>query len=233
MKLNEKDAIWVTSWASYNSGCSKGGWFNLDKLADLTNEEIFDEFRKMGLDPDGFDEELVVHDYDNYTGLPYYELFGEPHPITVVDFYRRLREASSNTEDATLIFMGIYETQSAEEALQTLQDEELDSWYVLDEDGFTEYVEESLISYDTDRSRIRFYIDEDKIREYYEDGFDDEEDMSEEVIEDLVEYFIEDCPIEELIDSYIDIEHYKSNILMGGSIAEFTVDKEDYYIIKY
>ena len=31
--------------------------------------------------------------------------------------------------------MGIYETQSAEEALQTLQDEELDSWYVLDEDA--------------------------------------------------------------------------------------------------
>ena len=229
MKLNEKDAIWVTSWASYNSGCSKGGWFNLDKLADLTNEEIFDEFRKIGLDPDGFDEELVVHDYDNYTGLPYYELFGEPHPITVVDFYRRLREASSNTEDATLIFMGIYETQSAEEALQTLQDEELDSWYVLDEDAFNEYSKEILMFYDKDRAGIRFYIDADKIRE----SFDGEEDMSEEDIEFYIEECVENCPIKELIDSYIDIEHYKSNILMGGSIAEFTVDKEDYYITKY
>ena len=199
--------------------------FNLDELSDLTNDEIFDEFRKIGLDPDGFDEELVVHDYDNYTGLPYYELFGEPHPLTVINFYRRLRKASFKIEDATLIFMGIYETESTEEALQTLQDEELDSWYVLDEDAFNEYSKELLMFYDKDRTEIRFYINEDKIRE----SFDDEEEDIEFYIEDI----IENCPIEELIDSYIDIEHYKSNILMGGSIAEFTVDGEDYYIAKY
>ena len=51
-----------------------------------------------------------------------------------------------------------------EEALQTLQDEELDSWYVLDEDAFNEYLKEILMFYDKDRTGIRFYIDTDKIR---------------------------------------------------------------------
>lgn len=235
MKLNEKDSIWVTSWASYNSGYSKGGWFNLDELSDLTNDEIFDEFRKIGLDPDGFDEELVVHDYDNYTGLPYYELFGEPHPITVINFYRKLREASFKIKDATLTFMGIYETESTEEALQALQDDELDSWIIMDEDTLNENLKELLMFYDKDRTKISSYIDEDKIKESFDFAVydDDEEDICEEDIEFYIEDFIENCSIKELIDSYIDIEHYKSNILMDGSIAEFTVDGEDYYISKY
>jgi YD repeat-containing protein len=232
IKLSIEDAIYVTSWAAYSEGMSlsRGGWFRLIDLANLPEEEIFNEFRKVGLEPRGRDEELVVHDYDDYTGIGYYELYGEAYPLTIVSLYEKLLEL----DEAELIaFIGVKENRGASEALEYLEDGYLNNYNYYTEQGFDEFLEEmleELVQYDPDKARQ--YIDEDQIRREYEMDISYDEDTGEP------EYEIDDYMLEEIIQSmpkerlsyYLDVEEYKREVLMDGYYEEVEIDGETYYI---
>ena len=164
---NEKTSIYITSWASYNEGLGRGGWLALEE----TNEETFiEDMKKIGLDPEGFDEELVIHDYDDYEfegGL--YKLFGEAYPLTVIKFYEKWEELE---EDEKLAFIGLLKDQGASIALEALEENALDCYLVMSEEGFEEYCRECLsCSVDSGAwDYLESYIDWDQV--YREYGWD-------------------------------------------------------------
>ena len=164
---NEKTSIYITSWASYNEGLCRGGWLVLEE----TSEETFiEDMKKLGLVPEGFDEELVIHDYDDYEfegGLS--ELFGEVYPLTVIKFYEKWQELD---DDEKLVFIGLLKNQGASIALEALKDDLLDCYLIMDEKGFEEYCQECL-SCSVDAKTwdyLSCYIDWDQV--YREYGWD-------------------------------------------------------------
>lgn len=235
-ELNDKDAIYITSWAAYNDGNSlrDGGWFNIAELADLSNEEIFDRLRLVGLEPDGYDEELVIHDYDDYSNMGYYELFGEAYPLTVINFYRKLQDLDDNE---ILAFIGIRETRSAQEALEALENEELDNYGIYTEDGFNDMLKESLevMVQAGDLDNLRMYVDEDSLKEDLEMDItiDDETGEPEYEVDDyMIEDIIESADVDYL-ERYFDMERYERDVLMDGYYSEFEWDNEVFYIYEW
>ena len=137
--MKEVTSIYITSWHQYNGGGGRGGWFALE---DLTEENYINELKKIGLDPEGRDEELVIHDYDDYEldGI-LYQLFGEAHPLTVIKFYKKWDDL---LDDEKMAFIGLAKTDSNQTALEALEEGALDCYLVYDEEGFNDYVEEGL-----------------------------------------------------------------------------------------
>lgn len=231
MILDNKDAIYITSWAAYNEGRAAGGWFNLADLTSMVPEERIEAYKAKGLDPYGRDEELVVHDYDDYTGIGYYELFGEPHPGTVIEFYEKLEGL---IENELLVFIGLRETQSTEIAMDALENETLDNWTVYSYDLMVDLAEQQLeqeistgaLGYVAD------YIDRDYIRRDLEmDISYDEEDIPEyEVEEEDIDMFIQNTPMDTL-RPYIDIEGYMRYI--ATDYSDFEHDGEIFYLVEY
>ena len=135
--MENKTSIYITSWASYNSGLGRGGWVALEEL---TTDNFTETMEKIGLDPEGFDEELVIHDYDDYElngGL--YELFGECYPLQVVEFWEKWENLDN---DEKMAFIGLLETDGKQTALEALENDSLDCYYVTDENGFHDYCQE-------------------------------------------------------------------------------------------
>lgn len=227
-KLSREDAIYITSWGSYNEGNGVGGWYLLSELADLLDDnddeerEFYNRLIKDGFDIYGQDEELVVHDFDDYTGIGYYEIFGEPYPLTVARFYKKLEDLSDNELGA---FIGIKETYSISEALQELDDDNLDDYTVYTEADF-DYM---LIEF-ADKTDTR-YLDYDAIKEYLEDGIDYDEDGEPEYeIDDyMIEDFIENSS-PQYLERFFDFEAYKRDVLMDGNYSEFSFDGNVYYL---
>jgi len=236
-ELSTKDAIYVTSWAAYNDGnsLSNGGWFMLDDLAALSNEEIFDEFRKVGLDPTGYDEELVVHDFDDYSGVGYYELFGEPYPLTVVELYRDL-QALDNDELA--VFIAIKELRSADEALAMLRGNELGDFGIMDEASFDSMLQEdveSMMGNPKFLEHFQIYIDREALKRDLEFDIEYDEETGEPEYE-IDDYFLDEV-IEtasmEFLERYFDFDEYKRDVLMDGFYEEFDLEGETYYLYEY
>jgi antirestriction protein len=132
-------SVWITSWARYNEGRLSGCWIKLDGL----NEEgLKAELTKRGFDIQGFDEELVIHDYDDYTGGSF-QSFGEDNPFTVLKVYNKY-EALNDYEKA--IFAAILEVESRAEALEALEEGSLDNWYLHSEEDMQLQAEEYIYS---------------------------------------------------------------------------------------
>ena len=148
-------SIWITSWARYNEGRLSGFWIKLDGL----NEEgLKAELTKRGFDIEGYDEELVIHDYDDYTGGSF-QSFGEDNPFTVLKVYNQY-EALDDYEKN--IFAAILEAESRQEALEALEEGSLDNWYLHSEEDMMEQAEEyirSIISNQEAYDSISQYID--------------------------------------------------------------------------
>lgn len=226
--LSREDAIYVTSWAAYNEGRAVGGWFNLNDLSELTLEEIMDEFKKTGLDPYGRDEELVVHDFDDYTGVGYYELFGEPYPLTVVDFYRQLKELD---EEELAAFIGLVEDHGSTVALENLEEGTLDNWGVYDEETFKDFAAEIAQSYieSGDLPYIMDFIDREQIRRELEMEVSyDEQGLPEYEIDDyLLDDFIQSLD-QERLGYYLDLDDFAR--YLATDYSEFEHDGSKYYL---
>jgi len=161
--LDSRDAIWVTSWASYNDGTMHGGWIILEEVVGLPPRELEDVYEKLGLDPSGYDEELVIHDYDDYSGIGLYEMFGETHPEEVINFYALLMDLDSS--EITIV-KAIREAIGPEEAREAVENGALGDYILLSEedirDDFYTRVEELDIPQD-----LKDAMDADKyIRDY-------------------------------------------------------------------
>jgi antirestriction protein len=132
-------SVWITSWARYNEGRHSGLWFKLDGL----NEEgLKAELKKRGFDIEGFDEELVIHDYDDYTGAGF-QSFGEDNPFTVLKVYNQFEALDDHEKN---IFAAILETHSRAEALEALEEESLNDWSLYSEEDMMEQAEEYIYS---------------------------------------------------------------------------------------
>lgn len=198
--LHIDDAIYVTSWGAYNGGWHAGGWFKLADLAGLDKEEIFDVFEEIGLQPRGRDEELVIHDYDDYSGLGYYNMFGETYPLRVIEFYE---EVIGLDDQELLAFIGIADQHGIKYAMEHLENGTLDDTFVVSEAGFDEMVDEDISMFSKDRCLQ--YIDTDKLHDYFSEGYYDEDDedaefdasdadvvnMAEEYGEDFLRGFVD------------------------------------------
>jgi antirestriction protein len=148
-------SVWITSWARYNESRHPGCWIKLDGLDE---EGLKAELTKRGFDIEGFDEELVIHDYDDYTGGDF-QSFGEDNPFTVLKVYNQF-EALNDHEKA--IFAAILDTHSRAEALEALEEGSLDNWYLHSEEDIQEEAEEyirSIISNQEAYDSISRYID--------------------------------------------------------------------------
>jgi hypothetical protein len=148
----ENTQIYVTSWGSYNEGAGRGGWIDLDVI----DEDNFDQrIKEVGLDVKGDDEELVIHDYDDYEFNGFLDRHvGEANPIEVVKFYQKWINLG---EQEKVAFIGLIETQSDEEALTAL-----------DEDAFTQFCEECLsCNFTADWQLVEKYIDWDRVKSDY------------------------------------------------------------------
>ena len=139
--MKEVTSIYITSWHQYNNRSGVGGWYELEGLAAMEDSEVFEMLKKDGIDVYG---ELVVHDFDDYEEIGLYELFGECNPYEVISFYRKFIELD---ESEQLAFIGLLKTDGKQTALGALEDESLDNYIVLDEDGFTSECEEFIASY--------------------------------------------------------------------------------------
>lgn len=132
-------SIWVTSWARYNEGRLSGCWIKLDGL----NEEgLKAELKKRGFDIEGFDEELVIHDYDDYTGGGF-QAFGEDNPFTVLKVYNQYEALDDHEKN---IFAAILEVESRAEALEALELGSLDHWCLYSEEDMQLQAEEYIYS---------------------------------------------------------------------------------------
>lgn len=148
-------SVWITSWARYNEGGLSGFWIKLDGL---DKEGLRAELKKRGFDIDGFDEELVIHDYDDNTGGGF-QSFGEDSPFTVLKVYNQY-EALDDYEKA--IFAAILDTHSRAEALEALEEGSLDNWYLYSEEDMMTQAEEYIYSMIGDQEAydsITRYID--------------------------------------------------------------------------
>jgi antirestriction protein len=132
-------SVWITSWARYNEGRLSGCWV---KLNGLNEEGLKAELTKRGFDIEGYDEELVIHDYDDYTGGGF-QAFGEDNPFNVLKVYTKF-EALDDHEKA--IFAAILEVESRAEALEALEEGSLDNWYLHSEEEMMEQAEEYIYS---------------------------------------------------------------------------------------
>ena len=116
-----KTSIYITSWSAYNEGSGRGGWLALE---DLTTDNYLEAIKKLGLDPDGYDEELVIHDYDDYefSGV-LSKLFGEAYPLEVVAFYEKWQKLDDDEKNNFLL--AYMKRNQAKEAMNALEDETL------------------------------------------------------------------------------------------------------------
>jgi hypothetical protein len=160
--------IYITSWGSYNEGACRGGWVDLDVI----DEDNFNKrIKELGLDVNGADEELVIHDYDceEFSGL-LSDMFGEANPIDVVKFYQKWLTLNDQQK---LAFFGLYETQGEQYAKEALDEETLNAYTIMDEDAFTQFCEECLSSGFTDGANwqaVERFIDwEAVVKEYSQD----------------------------------------------------------------
>lgn len=148
-------SVWITSWARYNEGRLSGFWVKLDGL----NEEGLKQILKnKGFEIEGFDEELVIHDYEDYTGGGFSE-FGEDNPFTVLKVYNEFEALDDHQKN---IFGAIIDTLSRAEALEALQEGSLDDWALYSEEDMMEQAEEYIYSIIGDKKAydsISQYID--------------------------------------------------------------------------
>ena len=229
-KLSKKDAIYVTSWASYNEGLGSGGWLMLDNLVDLDQADLFKEYAKIDLEPAGFDEELVVHDYDDMSGVGYYELLGENHPQAAINLYNELAALEDNEFQA---FIGIKEAWGADDAMSKLESNELQNFNVLNESDFDDYLDMIAESYfeNGDTRFIQSYLDyEMLIRDLNLDYDEDDEESFEATYDNVDEYI--DVASSEFLQRYFDYDEFKRNVLMEGYIEEFEYDGFAYYLME-
>jgi antirestriction protein len=137
-------SVWITSWARYNEGRLSGFWIKLDGL----NEEgLKAELKKRGFDIEGFDEELVIHDYEDYTEGGFAE-FGEDNPFTVLKVYNQFEALDDHQKK---VFGAIVEAYSRKEALEALEEGSLDDWQLLSEEDLQEFAEDYIQSIIGDR----------------------------------------------------------------------------------
>lgn len=159
-------SVWITSWARYNEGRLSGFWIKLDGLDE---EGLKAELKNRGFDINGFDEELVIHDYEDLTGGGFSE-FGEDNPFTVLKVYNQF-EALDDHQKA--IFGAIMECESRAEALEALEEGSLNDWYLFSEEEMTEQAEEYIFCMIGDQKAfdsISQYIDYEAILRNW--GFD-------------------------------------------------------------
>jgi hypothetical protein len=235
--LSTEDAIYVTSWAAYNEGRPVGGWLMLKDLIDMIPEERIDAYKKLGLEPYGRDEELVVHDFDDYSGVGYYELLHEPHPETAVELYEELYILE---DDEFLAFIGLKETQSNETALETLRNRQLGDWTVYNEDTMRDLAEDILESYIDvgNLDAIRDFIDEDMIRRdlemditYDEETGEPDFEVTQEVIDDFILSYSSADPYQlRDLRGYIDIDDYVRYISYDYGVFQY--NGENYYLLE-
>lgn len=148
-------SVWITSWARYNEGRLSGFWIKLDGLDE---EGLKAELKKRGFDIEGFDEELVIHDYDDYTEGNFHE-FGEDNPFTVLKVYNQF-EALDNHQKK--VFGAIVEVESRAEALEALEEGSFDDWILSSEEDMMQEAEDyiySLIGGKEAYNSISSYID--------------------------------------------------------------------------
>jgi antirestriction protein len=148
-------SVWITSWARYNEGRLSGYWVKLDGLDE---EGLKAELKKLGFDIQGFDEELVIHDYDDNTEAGF-DKFGEDNPFNVLKVYNQYEALNDCEKD---IFSAILEAESRQEALEALEEGSLDDWYLFTEEDMQEQAEDyirSIISNQEAFEEITVYID--------------------------------------------------------------------------
>jgi len=130
-------SVWITSWARYNEGMLSGYWVKLDGK---NEESLKKELIKLGFDIKGFDEELVIHDYNDHTGGGF-QAFGEDNPFNVLKVYNQYEALNNYEKD---IFAAILESESRAEALEALEEGSLDNWYLLSEEQLLELAEDDI-----------------------------------------------------------------------------------------
>lgn len=232
-----EDAIYITSWAAYNDGnsLSDGDWFKLADLVDLSQEEFFDQLRLVGLEPDGYDEELVIHDYDSYSGIDYYDIFGEAYPTRVIDFYRKLQNLP---EDELGAFIGMLQSRGVEDAMEALNEDELGNYNIMDEDAFDSMLQEDIESMAGNPRFIdtfRRYIDYEDLRRDLEFDISYDEETGEPEYE-IDDYFLEDVIATasmDFLERYFDFDQWKKDVLDDGYYEEFEWEGDTYYFYEW
>lgn len=120
-------SVWITSWARYNEGIEGAGWFQIvDENGNVATVDELNEFLKTRkFDINGYDEEIVIHDYEDKNGFRLFDHFGECSPFQIIEFIENIESLNDWEID---LFQAVAEAYGLGDAIEAVENGTLNDY---------------------------------------------------------------------------------------------------------